>query len=442
MKRLLFLLLIVIASEARQSYAQNLDSLWKVYNNKSQADTNRLNAINTIARNFSRNNPDTAIILAEREIELANSLSNERGKLWVGNAYLITAISYKTKSNDPKALDYSLKGLKIFEELGNKQGMGKCYNNIGNVYHHESNYAKSLELQLKALNIYEEINDKHGIGYCYIFIGNIYDGQSNILKALEYQTKALKILEEVGDKQWIAACYINIGIINSKQHNYTKAREYYVKSLRIKKEIKDIKGITYCYLNLCEAYIDLSDYKLAMLYNDSGLQLCKDIGFIEGVSSAYKDLSIIYSKTNKFKEAYSYQLKYQILNDSVFNGNNSKKLNDITNNFEAEKREAEQSKLDAIAVEEKQKQLIIIYAIAGVLLIVIIFSILLYRRFILTNKQKAVIEDQKVLVDKAYESLHEKNKEVMDSIRYAKRIQTALITSEKYINNALNRLMK
>jgi len=46
------------------------------------------------------------------------------------------------------------------------------------------------------------------------------------------------------------------------------------------------------------------------------------------------------------------------------------------------------------------------------------------------------------MVDKAYDELHEKNKEVMDSIYYARRIQTALITNEKYIENSLNRLMK
>ena len=57
-------------------------------------------------------------------------------------------------------------------------------------------------------------------------------------------------------------------------------------------------------------------------------------------------------------------------------------------------------------------------------------------------EQKKIIEEQKLLVDKAYESLHEKNKEVMDSITYAKRIQTALVTSERYINHQLERLMK
>ncbi|MBC7863067.1 MAG: hypothetical protein IAF38_08830 [Bacteroidia bacterium] len=42
------------------------------------------------------------------------------------------------------------------------------------------------------------------------------------------------------------------------------------------------------------------------------------------------------------------------------------------------------------------------------------------------EKAKTLIEEQKKIVD-------EKQKEVLDSIHYAKRIQTALITSEKYI---------
>jgi len=63
---------------------------------------------------------------------------------------------------------------------------------------------------------------------------------------------------------------------------------------------------------------------------------------------------------------------------------------------------------------------------------------------------------QKKILDTAYAQLDVKNKEIelqkkvveehhketMDSIRYAKRIQTALITSEKYIDKTLNRMQK
>jgi hypothetical protein len=72
---------------------------------------------------------------------------------------------------------------------------------------------------------------------------------------------------------------------------------------------------------------------------------------------------------------------------------------------------------------------------------VVVFAVFMYNRFRITNKQKVIIEKQKQRVDKAYEQLHEKNKEVMDSIYYARRIQRALITPEKYIADSLNKLI-
>ncbi|HWY35002.1 MAG TPA: hypothetical protein VNX68_10170, partial [Nitrosopumilaceae archaeon] len=144
----------------------------------------------------------------------------------------------------------------------------------------------------------------------------------------------------------------------------------------------------------------------------------------------------------------TYHVKFKQLTDSIFNEENSKQLGDLKTQFEVEKKEAElkvkaeaeQEKLKAVSMEEKKRQEVIIYSVGGVLLIVIIFSLFLYKRFRITQKQKLVIEEQKVLVDEAYEKLREKNKEVMDSILYARRIQRALITSDKYIDNQLNKL--
>jgi hypothetical protein len=50
------------------------------------------------------------------------------------------------------------------------------------------------------------------------------------------------------------------------------------------------------------------------------------------------------------------------------------------------------------------------------------------------QKAERQLSEQKELVE-------EKQKEILDSIRYAKRIQDALITSEKTIEKSLNRLM-
>jgi len=440
------ILFVIIISATGQIIAQNKDSLWAVYSNKTQADTNRLKAIQAIAWSCRSNKPDTAIILAEQELTLAQS---SKQKLYEAKALNTIGLAFMNKSSYPKAIDYFLKALKINEEIKDRQGIGLCYINIGIIYYYQSNFQKALEYYFKALKTREEIGNKRDIAACYGNIGIVYQQQANFQKSLEYFLKALKIFEETDNKQGIATCYANIGIVYVGQKNYPKALEYDLKSLKMRKAMSDKKGIAICYTNLATLYNKLTNYKLAILYSDSSLVLCKQLGDINEARYAYQDLATAYSKTNRYKEAYENHVKFKQLTDSIFNADNSKQLSDMKTKFEVDKKEAElkiksdaeQEKLKAVASEERKRQQVTISAVAGVLLIVVIFSLFLLNRFRITARQKIIIEKQKQRVDHAYEELHEKNKEVMDSIHYAKRIQTALITSDKYIDNALTRLM-
>src|SRR6185437_5357105 len=260
--------------------------------------------------------------------------------------------------------------------------------------------------------------------------------QLNYTKALEYYLKDLNLCIEIGNKEGIGACYTNVGSVYAAQYNYKKALTYFLKSLQLREEISDKHGIASCYMHIGDLHNKLANYKLAIKYCDMCLSVGAEIGDIEVERSAYENLAIAYSKTGNYKEAYVNHVKFKQLTDSIFNADNSKQLGDLKTQFEVEKKEtelkikseAEQEKLKAVALEETKRQQVIIASVAGVLIIVLVFSLFLYKRFKLTQKQKNIIEQQKVMVDKAYEELHEKNKEVMDSIHYAKRIQTALIT--------------
>jgi serine phosphatase RsbU (regulator of sigma subunit) len=72
------------------------------------------------------------------------------------------------------------------------------------------------------------------------------------------------------------------------------------------------------------------------------------------------------------------------------------------------------------------------YGIAIVLIIVVVLLGIIFNRLNITKKQKQVIEEQKLVVEASKSQLEEKNKEVMDSINYAKRIQDALLKAEEH----------
>src|ERR1700744_1999683 len=106
-----------------QSYAQNTDSLWKVYKDKTKPDTCHINALQKIAMSFVSNNPDTTIILAQEALKLAGSLSGKPAKIWTAKALNSLGISYSYKGNYTKALEYYTKTLDIYKELDNKSGI-------------------------------------------------------------------------------------------------------------------------------------------------------------------------------------------------------------------------------------------------------------------------------------------------------------------------------
>ncbi|MEO6302193.1 MAG: hypothetical protein ABIP51_03365, partial [Bacteroidia bacterium] len=82
--------------------------------------------------------------------------------------------------------------------------------------------------------------------------------------------------------------------------------------------------------------------------------------------------------------------------------------------------------------ELKRKQNEIKFAIAGASLVFILLIIVI---FSWRNKQKAnkALAEKNAEIHLQKEIIEEKQKEVMDSIRYAKRIQQSLLPTEKYI---------
>jgi hypothetical protein len=89
----------------------------------------------------------------------------------------------------------------------------------------------------------------------------------------------------------------------------------------------------------------------------------------------------------------------------------------------------------------KQQRIYTYSGIVGFLLMVIIAGIS-FRAY--KNKQKAneVISQQKKLVEGQKHLIEEKQKEIIDSIMYARRIQRSLLSHEKYIDKTLKRLTK
>jgi len=137
--------------------------------------------------------------------------------------------------------------------------------------------------------------------------------------------------------------------------------------------------------------------------------------------------------------ALHYYKKFRSLNDSIFSRENKEEILRKEMNYNFDKKEAatkaDQDKKDIISKEElKQKEQQRNYFIIGFALLALLV-LFIFKGY--NDKQKAnkIITLQKLLVE-------EKQKEILDSIHYAKRIQTSLLPTEKYIERILNKKYK
>jgi hypothetical protein len=105
---------------------------------------------------------------------------------------------------------------------------------------------------------------------------------------------------------------------------------------------------------------------------------------------------------------------------------------------ETEVKNAELAQHQAEIKARKNQQ----YALFGGLGLVIVFAGFMFNRFKITQKQKFIIEEQKEVVEKQKNLVEEKQLEILDSIRYAKRIQSAHLPNDSYIDKNLKRLSK
>ena len=300
--RIITIVLILIC--AGVSAQTKLDSLYSVWQDKKQTDSTRTAAYyEYISKGFLYSNPDTAIVLAQALLSYGEQHKYPKAK---ANAYNLLGISSFVKSDFPKALEYFQHSLKINEEIGDKQGMAKTINNIGNIYKDQGDNPKALEYYQRSLKIYQEIGDKQGMAKTINNIGIIYKAQDDNPKALEYYQRSLKISEEIGDKQGMAIAIGNIGIIYKAQGDYPKALEYYQRCLKIFEEFGDKKGMANTIGNIGIIYKAQGDYPKALEYYQRSLKISEEIGDNLGMATTIKSIGTIYQKQGDYPKALEY----------------------------------------------------------------------------------------------------------------------------------------
>src|SRR5581483_220597 len=232
-----------------------------------------------------------------------------------------------------------------------------------------------------------------------------------------------------------------IGHIYYEQGDYDEALKYFSDALKLDEEVGDKDGIAVNTGSEGEVYIKQKQYDKAEKLLKSALALADSIHEMDVIRDCSLDISRLYVQTGRWQEAYKAFKAYAIAKDSLLNQDKSKEIGRLEAKEGYDKQlavqQAENDKKAGLANVDSKRRKIVIGFTGGIAFAVVFIAMLVFRSLKTTRKQKAIIKEQKKEVEekkaevekqkgeveKQKEIVDQKNKDIVDSITYAKRLQ-------------------
>jgi tetratricopeptide (TPR) repeat protein len=440
----IFIFYLVLISNVGISQSSKADSLLKLFKNESQDSLKYKYSFKLTRYYYNTGLFDKALQQADSSLSLSLKQNDKKAQVKVLN--LIGNIFWK-KGDYVTALDKIYQALKIAENESDYLGIADAYNNIGLIYWNMDKlddalekYRKAEEYYLKAADIKSlTVEATDGLAGVLNNIGIIYWLKGELQIALPYFEKAVAQNLISGNKNWLCNNYNNMAGVYSEMNRYDLSIPMHLKTLELRKQLDDKEGVATSLINLGTEHFHILKDNLAKKYFLEAKQIAEEINSIEDLKYVYEGLYKVDSSLGNYKASLNYYKLFIQYRDSILKDENEKAAIEQQLKYEFEKKEAhikaEQDKKQAIAEAEKKRHKLFLILIAAIALGVSIITLLVYRSLKVTKKQKFIIEQQKHLVE-------EKQKEIIDSIQYAKRIQMALLTNEFYIEKHLKKLKR
>ncbi|MEN0051960.1 MAG: hypothetical protein AAF806_33145, partial [Bacteroidota bacterium] len=262
MKQVHITLLIFLFFSFNISLA-NKDSLWTIWEDESQVDTVRLDALyNFTANHFLYNDPDSAIALFKTYLDFAEAIENDKE---IAFGLRLVGAAYQVSGDNEICLDYYDKSYKKSLEVGDMDGAIKSLLNKDMIYDRLGKWREVIENSEQLL---PQLKANQDWGNVAILNGNLYGVYSE--KGL--LEEALKIALE------------NYELIPKldRQYHYEKVRD------------------------LARAYGEINELELAKKYNIEALAIAKELGENTSILGSIQDLLNISMNQNDTTQITDY----------------------------------------------------------------------------------------------------------------------------------------
>jgi len=417
---------------------QSTDSLlYLLNNNMVKDDAKKFKLLCEIASNSVV--ADTILKYSELAIKLAEKINRNPAKPFVFKGF-----SYLNSGELASAIECFIKAANYYKADHNNKGMAAAYTYISEAYNQQENYENAKYYLKNAIEIFRKEKDTIRLASAMLNLGytNYCMGQYD--SALIVYSRESEIYQKLGHLTEYAICLGNSGLVFSRQSEFQKAEDYLLRAIEIltkQGEQGDERAVTQYMIEYAGILQHKGEIKKGIITAKVSFDKATKNNVLEFERDAAYRLAKLYQVSGKYDSAYHYQSLYINANDSLKSAKNIQKMADLRTGFEVAKKQAE---VDVLR-KNKLIQLIVILGLVLILLLAIGLILLYYYSLKRSQRLTAALDERRILLEKQSQELKEQREELMlqqeeiiSSINYAKRIQSAILPPEVYINELLN----
>ena len=442
------LLLCLILGHVTPSRAsQTTDSLWQSWQNKQLHDTLRLEALSNLLmakylptnidsmEHYARVMMDFAIdkhpVYVARSIQMQGIVASERGDLVKALELFeramhryealgreerrISALSNVARThgflaNTQLAVKYYGEVLDYSKRKGDDRGLAKNLNNVGLLYFNQEDHAKAKEYYQESIKHGQKVLELQSLAHAHGNLALMFAYEQNADSVFHHVDRASEYYLLMGDSLGLSSLWASKGILQQKIGNYDEALETFERVLNISKAYGHRQMVVSALNQIASLYLDMKDYRQAGDFANRGLALAEEIPSLHHQEGAYNMLSKIAEANGDYQHSLEMYRQSRVMRDSLLKEENRYELirqelkfsylkkavaDSVRNEEKAKIKDAVIAKERAEKEEYRSRQVLLFGGI-GVLLV---FLAVVYNRFIVTKKQKGIIEEQKQQVE-------------------------------------------
>jgi len=378
---------------------------------------------------------DTARKYLDKAIALA---LDKKDSVNLPRIYVNKGNSFMFQGNYPRALDEYFKSIEIREARKDSLGLPNSYNSAGIVYFRLHDTKKALEYWNKCVCYNKLQKRKDRLMDNYSNLAMIYDEQGDKEKALDLMTQSLAIAEEIKDQGKTAIISGNLGQLYITKKDFTKALLFLQKSWDAGgNNANGGIGSPELLGTMGSVFLELKKTDKALDYYNRAIKSAQELKNIDILRELYLGISLVFKAQGNMEKAFSFHTLYSKFTDSIFNKQNLGQIADLKASYEVEKKEKEIKLLEKEAALKRESELHHQKIIERVMLIgfimLALLAFIIYRGYRIKKKANDIILVQNEEIADKNAILVLVNKELTDSINYAKRIQEAILPPKEVI---------